>query len=158
MTRWIAILVPLVLVGALIAWRLHEKTVQAAEQNRMREMRAKTPPLVTIAPATVRDIVHTFESVGTIDAPLNVKLAPKVSGRIDTLQVHEGDRVRRAEVLVRLDPSDVEAQVRGKQASLAEAQQRLAQAQITQSPVNVQVGTQISQQQAAVASAEANYN
>ena len=69
MKRWIAILVPLVVVGALIAWRLHEKTVQAAEQNRMREMRAKTPPLVTVAPATVRDIVHTFESVGNMCGP-----------------------------------------------------------------------------------------
>src|SRR5947208_11360409 len=103
MKRWILVLVPLLALGGLIAWRLHTETVQGADQTKMRQARAKAAPMVSVAPARVRDIVHSFEGVASIDAPLNVKLAPKVPGRIIYLEAHEGDRVRRGEVLVRLD-------------------------------------------------------
>ena len=62
-----------------------------------------------------------------------------MTGRIDFLQAREGDRVTQGEVLVRNDPSTVEAQVREQQASLAEAQFRLAQAQLNQNPTNVAI-------------------
>jgi HlyD family secretion protein len=59
-------------------------------------------------------------------------------------------------VLVRIDPTQIEAQVQQAQASLAEAQYRLAQARITENPTNVSVATQVRQQEAALASAQAN--
>jgi HlyD family secretion protein len=158
MKRWVYVLVPLLVLGALIGWRLRAKQVEVAAQSRVREARQKSPPVVSVAPVEVRDIVHTFTAVGTIDAPLNVRIASKVTGRIDFLQAHEGDRVKRGQVLVRIDPSEIEAQVRQQQAALAEAQYRLAQAQITQAPMDVQVNTQIRQQQATLASAQANFN
>src|SRR5207253_2677940 len=98
------------------------------------------------------------EAVGSVEAPLNVRISPKVTGRIDYLQAHEGDRVTQGEVLVRIDPSEIEAQVSQQQAAVAEAESRLAQAQITQNPTNVGVNTQITQQQAALASVRADYN
>jgi HlyD family secretion protein len=157
MKRWILVLVPLLLLGALIGWRVREKTVAAAAQNQMRAARMKAVPMVAVAAAQVRDIVPTFESVGGVEAPFNVKIASKTAGRIDFLQVREGDRVVQGQVLVRIDPSEIEAQVHQQQAAVAEAESRLAQAVLTEAPTNVNVSTQISQQQAAVESAQADF-
>jgi len=156
--RLIYVVVPLVVLGTLIGWRLDAKKKEVAAQARMREMRMKAPPVVSVALSEVRDIQETFESVGTVEAPYNVRIAPKVSGGVDFLEVREGDRVVKGQVLVRLDPSEVEAQVRQQEAALAEAQYRLAQAQITQSPNDVAVSTQVRQQEATLASARADYN
>ena len=129
-----------------------------AAQNKQREARRKAVPAVAVAVARVKDIVPTFEAVGGVEAPLNVKIAAKVTGRIDFLQVREGDRVTRGQVLVRMDPSEIEAQVQQQRSALAEAQDRLTQAQITQAPTDVQVNMQVRQQAAALASAQANYH
>src|SRR5690349_9394988 len=115
MKRWILVLVPLLVLGALIGWRLREKTVAAAMQNQQRTARMKAPPVVGVALARTCDIVPTFEGVGGVEAPFNVKISPKVTGRIDYLQVREGDRVARGQVLVRIDPSEIQAQVHQQQ-------------------------------------------
>ncbi len=142
----------------LIGWRLHKNQVSAAEQSKLRQMRMKAPAVVSVAQATVREIVQTFEGVGSVEAPHDVKIAPKIYGRITYLQVYEGDPVRRGQVLVRLDPSEIQAQVVQQQAALAEAKQRLAQARLTENPNDVSVSTQIRQQEAALHSAEADLN
>src|SRR5437764_1333977 len=101
MKRWILVLVPLLLLGVLIGWRVHEKTVAVAAQNQMRAARTKAPPVVSVAAVQVRDIVSTFESVGGVESSFNVNLGAKVTGRIEFLQVRAGDRVSRGQVLVR---------------------------------------------------------
>jgi RND family efflux transporter MFP subunit len=158
MKRWIYIIIPFVVLGSLIGWRVVQKKEEAAGQAKMRAMRMSAPILASTATAGVRDIVHTFEDTGTVESPQNVKIAPKVSGRIEYLTVHEGDRVRRGQVLVRIDPSQVEALVHQQQAAVAEAQYRLAQAKITQNSTGVGVNAQVRQQKAAVSSAKADLN
>jgi HlyD family secretion protein len=61
-------------------------------------------------------------------------------------------------VIVRIDPTEVEAEVQQSRAALAEAQYRLAQAQLTENPTNVSINSQIRQQTAGVASASADYD
>jgi HlyD family secretion protein len=158
MKRWILILVPLVLLGWLIGWRVNQKTAEVAAQNKMRAVRMKAPPVVAVAAAQVRDIVPTFESVGSVESPFNVKIAAKVTGRVEFLQVRQGDPVTQGQVLVRTDPSEIQAMVLQQQAALAQAHHRLSQALLTQNPANVQVSTQIKQQEAALGSAEADYD
>ncbi len=122
MKRWIFIILPFLVLGSLLGWRIVQKKEEDAGMAKMREMRMKAPVLANTATAAVRDIVRTFEDTGTVESPQNVKIAPKVSGRIEYLAVHEGDRVRKGQVLVRIDPSQVEALVHQQQAALAEAQ------------------------------------
>lgn len=157
MKRFLYVLVPILALGLMIAWRLNLKKTEAAQQTKLREARMKTPPMVSVAPAQTRDIVQTFEAVGSVEAPFNVKIAPRLTGQIDYLQAREGDRVKKGQVLVRIDPADLNSLVRQQQAALAEAQYRLAQAQINQNPTNVSVTTQIQQQAATLASAQADY-
>src|SRR5437764_7863672 len=97
-------------------------------------MRMKSVPSVQVAIAGPKEILHTFESIGSVEAPLTVRLASKIPGRVDYLKVHEGDHVIPGQVLVRIDPSEIDAQVHQQEAAVAEAQQKLAQAQITQNP------------------------
>ena len=158
MKRWAGIFVPVLLLGSLIGWRLEQKRADMEGQSAMRAMRMNAPPLVTLAPVQVRDVTHTFEGTGTVEAPLSVKIAPKVAGRVDYLELREGDRVKKGQVLVRIDPSEVEANVQQAAASLAETQYRLAQAQLSQGPANVSLTTQLRQQTAAVSSASADYS
>lgn len=158
MKRLIAILIPIVVLGALISWRLVQKKSENAAMERQRTARAGTAPNVSLTTAQLRDIESVYEATGTLEAPLNVKISPKVSGRINFLQVHEGDAVGKGQVLVRIDSSEVEAQVRQQEAALAEAQYRLAQALINQAPTEVGISTEIRQQLAAVASAQADYD
>lgn len=132
----------LVLLAALIGWRFTQKRAELQAQTGQRSSRMRMAPAVTTAVARLGDVPQVLADVGSVEAPLSVKLAPKVAGRITYLTVHEGDRVRRGQVLVRIDPAEVEAQVRQARAALAEQQYRLAQARITQSPANVSVATQ----------------
>jgi RND family efflux transporter MFP subunit len=158
MKRWVYALLPLVILFSLIAWRVAGKRAEGVERSAMRDKRMKAAAPVSVAPAMMREISHVFEATGSVEAPLNVKIAPKVTGRVQYLQVREGDRVKSGQVLVRIDPSDVEAQVVQQRATLAEAQYRLAQAQLTENPTNVSVNTAIRQQQAGVESAKADFN
>lgn len=157
MKRLIAIILPVLILGGLITWRLIEKRAEAAAMTKQRAARTGAAPQVCAVAAELRDIEAVFEATGTLEAPLNVKISSKISGRINFLEAHEGDRVRRGQVLVRLDASEIEAEVRRQQAAVAEAEYRLAQAQINEGPTKTSVATQIKQQTAAVASARADY-
>lgn len=157
MKRAVLILIPILILGSLIVWRLGQKHAEVADQAKMREMRMKAPLLVATAPAALRDVTHTFSATGTVESPQNVKIAAKVTGRIEYLNVREGDRVKKGQVLVRIDPEQVEADVHAAMAALAEAQYRLAQGQITQNSTNVGVNSQVRQQKAGVNSAKADY-
>lgn len=158
MKRWIYVIIPILVLGSLIGWRIVQKKAEATGQAKMREMRMNMPIQASTATAQVRDIVHTFSDTGTVESPQNVKIAPKVSGRIEYLSLHEGDRVKKGQVLVRIDPSQVEALVHQQMAALAEAQYRLAQSRITQSSSDVGVNAQVRQQRAGVSSANADLN
>lgn len=157
MKRIVSLLIPVLVLGGLIWWRLDQKRAADAALAQQRAARANAVPQVAVAVVERRDIETTFEATGTLEAPRNVKISPKVSGRILFLEVHEGDPVKRGQVLVRLDDSQVEADVRQAQANLSEAQSRLAQALIGQGPTDVGVKTQVRQQEASVASAAADY-
>ena len=158
MKRWISTLILLVALASVTAYRLVQKRSDLSARANERATRMKAPQAVSASIARLQDVTREFEGVGTVEAPLSVKIAAKVTGRIDYLKFHEGDRVSEGQVLVRINPSEAEANLRQQQAALAEARYRLSQAKITQNPNNVSVATQLRQQEAGVASAQADYN
>lgn len=158
MKRWIRIIIPVLLLVSLIVWRLDQKRVENATQGQQRSMKMKGPAVAMLAPVEVRDLASTFDATGSVEAPMSVQIAPKITGRIEMLSVQPGDTVKKGQVLVKIDSTQVEADVQQQMANVAEAQYRLAQAQMSQNPADVAVNTQISQQKAAVTSADADYN
>ncbi len=72
------------------------------------------PALSPITPeVVVHEIVRgpiykTYTSVGNVAASDVARITPKVSGRIKTIRVEEGDRVGKGELLMLIDPFDYE--------------------------------------------------
>jgi len=83
---------------------------------------------VTVATARVKDIVQTVKAPGAIDPRTTVKISADVPGRVVHLAVHEGDDVKRGQLLLELDNTQYGASVRQNEASLVAARSHAAQA------------------------------
>src|SRR3974390_2273840 len=75
--------------------------------------------------ATVPDAI---EATGTVRAALSAQLASQVMGTITRVNGHEGDRVRRGEVLVSVDEAQQQAAYASAKAGLQASQQSIAAA------------------------------
>ena len=73
---------PLVALLLLIVWRLGLNHAAALKAAQGQAARKNAPVSVAAVPAAVRDIVETYSAVGNVESPLNVKVAPKVTGRV----------------------------------------------------------------------------
>ena len=155
---WIWAIVFGVALLALIGWRVATRGKTAGAMASDARGGSRRPPSVQVATAKSADIINTINVVGNIESPQTVDLSPKITGRIEFLDVREGDKVRAGQELVQIDPSDLNQQILSMAAAVSEAKAKLAQAQITQGSTNVGVLTQVQQQQAAVSSAQADYN
>jgi HlyD family secretion protein len=78
------------------------------------------------ASSSKSDVANT--RAGTVKACRRARLAPSVGGQIETLAVHEGDRVERGDLLLELWNQDLAAQVTlaEREAEAAEARARAA--------------------------------
>ncbi len=128
---------------------------KAAALQKMAAARKNAPLLVTTAPVVARNVYDTYTGVASVESPFNVNIASQVVGQIQYLQVRQGSYVTKGQVLVRIDPTQMQAQLNQAQANLAQAQYRLSQAEITTNPTTVSVASQIAAQQAALNSAQA---
>lgn len=72
---------------------------------------------VTTTQVTKRTITQTVSAIGKIQPELQVKISSQTSGEVIFLGVKEGDTVRKGELLVRIKPDIVEAQLKQAQAS-----------------------------------------
>lgn len=154
MKKWLLALITLLLLGGLISRQIVQRRGELSAQSGMRKSRTGMPASVELAPIKYRDITTTFTATGSVESIQQVNISPRVSGRIDFVQVREGDRIRQGQMLVRIDPTDAQAEVRQQQANLAQAQARLAQARITKSTIAASVETQIRLQEANLAQAK----
>ncbi|MFQ6045979.1 MAG: efflux RND transporter periplasmic adaptor subunit, partial [Gemmatimonadales bacterium] len=75
-----------------------------------------------------RDLVATVTASGQIEPKTSVDVSADITGRITLITVEEGDTVSRGQLLLRIDPSQYEAQVARAQASLASAEASALQA------------------------------
>jgi RND family efflux transporter MFP subunit len=121
-----------------------------AAQSQERTKRLHSKPLVDVAVASYHDIEQTFEAVGNVDSPMSVKIAPRYAGPVASIAVSEGQHVTAGQVLAAIDPSEARATVSQDLANVAQAKQRLAQAQLTQNSTDVGVLSTIRQAQAGV--------
>jgi RND family efflux transporter MFP subunit len=83
------------------------------------------PREVKVAPATERTIARTVTATGTLAADDQVVLGTKVAGRLAEITVDLGTRVKKGQVIGRLDQSDFKFRVEQAEASLQQARVRL---------------------------------
>ncbi len=98
------------------------------------------PPKTQVATekADVRDINETVSASGKVKAHIEVKISPEVSGEVVDLPIHEGDVVKKGQLLCRIRPdilqSDYDRSVAAyntQKASVGNSNQMLLQAQAT---------------------------
>lgn len=156
MKAWIGIGVLVVGLLGLVGWRWRSEATAAGELKSQQGARRGSTPAVEIASVTSRSILTTIDTVGTLESPLKVRISPRTAGRVTFLDVREGDRVEAGQVLARIDPQEVDAQVLQQRASVAESRARLAEAQARTSANQTEIESQIRQQQALVTKARAD--
>ncbi len=116
MKRWGLLVVAAVV--AVVAWRVAVRA-PAAPQH------AGVPPVpVGVTAASVRDVPVYLDGLGTVQASETVTITPQVSGKLIAVLFHEGDNVKRGQVLAKIDP-------RSYQAALDQAVAKKAQDQAT---------------------------
>ena len=89
--------------------------------------------------------------VGVVDAN-QVVVSARVAGRIDKLNVEDGTRVRPGDLIAQLDPTELEAQARAAQATLASLRSQVSASRATEA---VTLGATTSDVQTAQAKVQA---
>jgi HlyD family secretion protein len=96
---------------------------------------------------------------GFVDAP-QAQVAAQVAGRVEAILVREGDRVKKGQVLARLDSREREAMLQQAQANLAQAREALREADANlraAQPGVTGAGAEIARAQATLDEAAANF-
>jgi HlyD family secretion protein len=78
-----------------------------------------TEPTVNTSPVTRGDIIDTVGATGTLQAVTTVQVGSQVSGTISELNADFNSIVRKGQVIAKLDPSLLQAQVEQAKANLA---------------------------------------
>lgn len=100
--------------------------------GRSREVDARPPETVRgldVAKAEEQTIPDTFTAVGTVHASRSAPLSSQLMGTITAVNVHEGDTVKRGQVLATIDDMEPRAAVGQAQAALSAADHELAAAE-----------------------------
>ncbi len=122
-------------------------------------LQARARDQLITAPVVAQTLVQSVTASGTVNPQNLVSVGTQVSGTIASIYVDYNSKVRRGQVLARLDPSTLDAQLQQARAALAQAQAQVAQAAASangaSSGVSVASATDAADA-AAVASAKAN--
>ena len=84
---------------------------------------------VLVAKAGANNIVEKVSASGKVQPETEVKISPDVSGEIIELYVHEGDSVRKGQLLLRIRPDNYQAQVNVQSAQVGTQRANVGQAQ-----------------------------
>ena len=109
----LALLLGVVALAVVLAVSRRAPSVQLAQVRQTRPAEAATE----------------LTASGYVSSERRSVIAPKIAGRLDRLQVQEGQKVQAGEVIARLDDSDERVQLAHAQAQVAAAQAQLAAAQ-----------------------------
>ncbi len=115
----------------------------------------KKPPPVRFAVVDRGDVEIKVVETGAIEPLKKVEIKSKVAGRLERLYVKEGDRVVAGQVLVEIDPTEINRQVDQIRAQVDGARARLAQALKGVEYQRTQTQSAIAQARQAVKAAEA---
>jgi HlyD family secretion protein len=78
------------------------------------------------------DLIRTVSAPGAIEPRTNVKISSQVSAKVLALPFREGDRVKAGDVVVRLDPQDLEAILQSAQAAVRQQEAALLGAEASE--------------------------
>jgi RND family efflux transporter MFP subunit len=114
--------------AALFGYRLYEElgSADAPQAGRGSGGAGRAQPVEIATPESVR-LVDRASLVGALQAKQQVQVTPRASGRVLSIEVDRGDRVRAGQVLARLEDDELRQQVRRAEAALQVARASLSQ-------------------------------
>ncbi len=83
------------------------------------------PPVVSVAAVTTRDIAPAIQGVGTVEAKVAVNVSSKITGRVVSVLVDQGDTIKAGQLLARLDDAQYLADMNRSDASVRAAEAQL---------------------------------
>ncbi|HVA33786.1 MAG TPA: efflux RND transporter periplasmic adaptor subunit [Candidatus Baltobacteraceae bacterium] len=143
--RWLFLAGALLLAGAIAA--------------ALATAHARSATTYVTAPVTQQTLVQTVTASGVVNPQNSISVGTQVSGTISQIDVDFNSKVKKGQVLARLDPSTLSAQLDQAQAALAQAQAQAAQAGANASGAAAGVDVAAANaraQEAAVTAAQAN--
>lgn len=103
---------------------------------------APPPPEVSAAPVLIKPVSQWDNFNGRVEAVQSVQLRPRVSGYIDAVNYHEGDEVRKGQVLFTIDDRSYRAALEQAKAELARARSQASLARSESGRSEKLIGTQ----------------
>src|SRR5450759_4017790 len=85
---------------------------------------AEVMPLQTAA-VQYREVEQTYAAEGVVEAVKQSTVAAQISGRVVAINFDVGDRVKKGQVIVRIDPTEVNQGYAAAQAQVAQAEATL---------------------------------
>ncbi len=117
-------------------------------------VRSQSTVQVTTAPVVRQTLTQSVTASGTVNAQNSISVGTQVSGTIAELDVDFNSKVKKGQVLARIDPSTVQAQLSQASSNLAQAQAQAAAAAANANGAGV--GITVAQANAAAELAAAN--
>jgi len=91
---------------------------------------SETPETVTVIRPSTKTVEETVSASGTMVSSRTVLVTMDPGGRVDSIHFQEQDRVRKGQLLARLDDSDLQGQLTQNRANLTLAQGNLSNADV----------------------------
>ena len=104
--------------------------VSAGCERRVVSAAPSQPPAVEVTSVVQKDVPIEGEWVGTLEGYVNAQISPQVSGYLIRQDYHEGAFVRKGQVLFEIDPRPFQAVLDQAKGQLAQAEARMANAEI----------------------------
>jgi len=126
--KLIVVLVILLAVGAAV-WKIRKNTAEQAVQSQKMQAAADRPVPVQTVLVQQKTMPIYLTQLGTVTAYNTVTIKSRVDGQLMSVNVTEGQRVRKGDLLVEIDPKPYQAAVEQAQGQLVKDQANAVNAQ-----------------------------
>ncbi|MCS7253291.1 MAG: efflux RND transporter periplasmic adaptor subunit [Armatimonadota bacterium] len=136
-------------------WRMgRHRTLSEGQLEAAGEKGTEAVP-VEVVPVSSQDIRREIEVTGSIKSEDDVNVGSEISGKVAFVGAEEGDFVRAGDVLIRLDDSTLQAQLRQAKAAYESAMAQYEQLRLAKELEGTKVGTDLKTAQAQLSTAQA---
>jgi len=115
-----------VVAGALAAIRFPQHADPVVANSR-----ATAETRTDLAVVELRDVADVYAADAVIEAVHAATVSAQIAGNVTRYYVDAGDRIKRGQLLVRIDPRETDAHVAAGAAGIAQAEAQLAQAKLS---------------------------
>src|SRR3984957_7927102 len=125
--KLIVVLVILLAVGAAV-WKIRKNTAEQAIQSEKLAAAADRPVPVQVVQVQQKTMPIYLTQLGTVTAYNTVTIKSRVDGQLMTVNVREGQSVRKGDLLVQIDPKPYQAALDQAQGQLVKDEAMAANA------------------------------